>query len=267
MLNLTGVIAHNAHHLANQHLTAVGIEVPAGVQYAIDVDRALADAANPQVDNRLAGDLANRVPVKDLMAHVTADLSAVVAGEHLTGLHRGAQRQLDQIARQAYFDAAGDILEKLAPMFDTVVATYREAANLVGVDTPDSSILARPKLKAIWDEVVAAKARLDAIGAVRTDLADLGYGPRDETPAWYVTNVADLAAAPAGLRQILGDTDITVRLNTAEQIDGLLADAARADQARAAAAQTKRRTPHEARAAQAWDDALTVIRSNGPDAA
>jgi len=262
MLNVPGLLDFRAHYTIGDHLRSVGIEPPAGAVYALEVDRALGEASNPDISTRLTADIAAHVAVPDLVEHLTADLTRAAASQHVAGLRRDVQRQLDAIARQALYDDADRIFTELAPIFDEASAEYRETTELVGTE-PNREIDRRPGLKAVWDRVVAAQNRLDAIRDVRTDMADLGVGPREEGPSWYVTNANDLEAAPATLKRILAETDIVVRLNTPEQIDAILAGVAAIEEERSAAAAQKLRTPHQVRAEREWAQAVATIRSGG----
>lgn len=223
MLNIPGTPADHAHRTIAKHCEAVGIDPPAGVTYALEVDQALITASTPDPEGDLRAAIKRGEDPKKLAANLTKAAASIAAADRIAQARQGVGRDLDMYARQALHDNAAAVLEQLRPTFDRTVAAAREAVDVIGPEHPGSDILARPAMKALWNEVVAARQHLGAIRAVRTDLADCNYGPPSEDPSWYLTTAADLEDAPANLWDLIV-SGRPVRLNTLGEITAVTAE-------------------------------------------
>lgn len=227
MLNIPGTPADHAHRTIAKHCADAGINPPDGVLYALEVDQALISASTPDPEGDLRAAIARGDDPKKLAANLAKVAAAIAAADRIAQARQGIGRDLDMYARQALHDNAAAVLEQLRPTFDRTVAAAREAVDVIGPEHPGSDILARPAMKALWNEVVAARQHLDAIRAVRTDLADCAYGPPSEDPSWYLTTAADLEDAPANLWDLIV-SGRPVRLNTLGEITAVTAERDRA---------------------------------------
>jgi len=233
MLNLPGVRPDHAHRTITQHCADAGIEAPDGVRYALDIDAVLVVASTPDPEADLRAGIARRDDPKKLAAALTKSAAAIAAADRVGQARTAIGRDLDMVARQALHDDADQVIAQLRPIFDETVAAARAAVDVIGPDTPDSKMLRRPHLKALWDQVGATRNRLSAIQAVRTDLADCAYGTPTEDPSWYVTTTADLEHAEPDLWALV-IAGVPIRLNTAAESAAIAADRDRAEAERLA---------------------------------
>ena len=169
MLNIPGTPADHAHRTIAKHCEAVGIDPPAGVTYALEVDQALITASTPDPEGDLRAAITRGEDPKKLAANLTKAAASIAAADRIAQARQGVGRDLDMYARQALHDNAAAVLEQLRPTFDRTVAAAREAVDVIGPEHPGSDILARPAMKALWNEVVAARQHLGAIRAVSRD--------------------------------------------------------------------------------------------------
>ena len=267
MLNTIGFNDHRAHHDIDKHLTAVGITVPDGVTYALDVDRALQTAASPDPATDIRAALAAGDTPAKIAAHLTKTGASIAAAEQISAARTAIQIDLDRLARQALAADADRVHAELTERFNAAVADIRKAVDMFGPGLPPKAITSRTGVARIWDEAVNARQRLDAVRVVRTDLADVGYGTPLEGPEWYVEHMVDLDNAPRKAVQLI-EAGIAVRLNTAAECTALTA--ARDAAAAAAAAQReerKRRDRENSPMARAFRQAEAIARGNRPDAA
>lgn len=136
----------NAHHNIARHLDAAGIEPPAGITRAVDIDLALGLTSTTDVLTELrAGINATMTPTK-CAAALKAAAADLLAQERASQLSNEVQLNLDTVARRALHADADRILADLRPKFTEAVDQLREVVTMFGTLTPPKDIANAPGL-------------------------------------------------------------------------------------------------------------------------
>ena len=236
-----------------QHITRVvrdleglGITAPKALARPAELTAALGQALTPDP----AAELADRI-TSGALKPAEAGKALLDAGYTLAALDKAREvrlsltRVLNQQTARALRDSGDEIIEALRAPFDAAVALLAEAHGLLG-DEPDKKMsAASPALRDAWGKREEGLLAFNKVHGVRTRLADVGYGRRDDTRLWYIEALSPLGA-PASYRPWdLIVAGFTPHLNTAAEIDTLRAEVDRQERAAEAAAREGRLTPRD----------------------
>lgn len=212
----------NAHHNIARHLDAAGIEPPAGIIRAVDIDLALGVTSTIEVLTELRAGINGTMTPAKCAAALKVAAADLLAQERASQLRNDVQPDLDSIARRALHADADRILTDLRPKFAEAVAQVRAVVDMFGTLNPPSDIRNAPGLVDLVNRSTSAQEYLRHVRTVRLDLADVGYGPATEDPTWWIVNTHDLDNAPARLVDIIA-AGIDVRPNTLPEMEQLTA--------------------------------------------
>lgn len=215
-----------------RHLDALDLKVPTGPARILAMQRACNEAiADRPVDDLAAALEAGEITPKNAAAKVTEAAMRLATHDHAQQVVQGLQRSFGRTGAQATREAGNEIIAELRSRFDPAIAELATITDALGATpTKDVCFAAGPAATELWLRREDVMRTLADVRRARLALARAGYGPGDESVAWWATGIPTMDAyrqaneGPTGSKLVerLATAGYTMHLATADEVDAML---------------------------------------------
>lgn len=223
----------------DRQMVELGVSLPDELAKVSALRQAL--YSDPETQTPEDALLAGKVTDKNAQKWLVDVAQARLANDAIREIRHNIASTLDKLTRRAIRVSAPSILLSLREPFDLAVAQLEASIEVLGPNPDQRAVFnSGPISLANWEARKRAIKSLTTCRSVRVGLATAGWGPKIQSPSWYLASIPNLDALGQARTAFskgfegLADAGYKLRLNDPDEIAALESGAANATAAQRA---------------------------------